>query len=100
MSDQTPGPDAPEPDVQPDVEPAIEAGANHDGEPTQPITGVGWTSPSDSHQPPVPVDPQPAPAPQSAYQPAYQPAPSPIPPQHSPTPAACAGTAVMSTVDG
>jgi putative serine protease PepD len=77
VSDQTPGPDAPDPRDQPDVERT----ADRDGEPTQPITGVGWTSPSDSHQPPpVPAESLPAQNPQ----PAYRPSPSPIPPQQSP----------------
>lgn len=86
MSDQTPGPNEPGPDVQPDVE----AAASHDGEPTQPIAGVGWTSPSDSHQPSPGEPAQPAYQPahqqvhQPAPQPAQQPAPSPIPPQQSP----------------
>jgi putative serine protease PepD len=79
VSDQTSGLNPPEPhvqpDVRPDVEPDVEPAAHADAEPTQPITGVGWTSPSDSHQPPAPVA---QPAPQPAY------SPSPIPPQQSP----------------
>lgn len=77
MSDQTSGPNSPDPDAQPAVEPDGEP----DAEPTQPITGAGWTSPSQSHRPPArPVEPAPAPAEQLAH----QPAPSPIPPQQSP----------------
>ncbi len=43
MSDDRFGPSAPEPaSGKPDVQP--------DGEPTQPISGSGWTSPSESHE--------------------------------------------------
>ncbi|WP_310529315.1 trypsin-like peptidase domain-containing protein [Nocardioides sp.] len=81
MSDQTSGPNPPEPTVEPDVRPDIEVAVPHDAvlrepdaEPTQPITGAGWTSPSDSHPTSAPAAPPPQPAPQ----------PSPIPPQQSP----------------
>lgn len=70
MSDHYSGPNPPDsdPDGHPD--------AGSDVEPTQPITGVGWTSPSQPQQPPAPAAPAP--------QPTYQSAPSPIPPQQSP----------------
>jgi putative serine protease PepD len=66
VSDQIPGPDQNDDEALPDLE--------HDVEPTQPIAGVGWTSPSQPHQSPLaPVQ-----------QPAYSPVPSPIPTQQSP----------------
>ena len=73
MSDHTSGPTPPDPDVQPDVE----------TEPTQPITGAGWTSPSQSHQPPTPA-PVEQPVREPFAQPARQPSPSPIAPRPSP----------------
>jgi putative serine protease PepD len=75
VSDQTSGPISPDPDVQPDVQPEVET------EPTQPITSAGWTSPSQSHQPPSPVE---QPAPEPFQQPAQQYSPSPIPSRPSP----------------
>lgn len=73
MSDQTSGPVSPDPDIQPDVQPDVGT------EPTQPITSAGWTSPSQSHQPPTPVQQQ-----QPLREPAHRSSPSPIPPRQSP----------------
>ncbi len=70
MSDHYSGPNPPDPDVQADPDLHPEAGS--DVEPTQPIAGVGWTSPSQPHQQPAPV------ARETPI------APSPIPSQQSP----------------
>ncbi|MEO5661683.1 MAG: trypsin-like peptidase domain-containing protein [Nocardioides sp.] len=74
MSDHYSGPNPPDPDSQPDAQPDRAPDAGSDVEPTQPITGVGWTSPSmpQQQQTPAPVTPT------------YQSAPSPIPAQQSP----------------
>jgi putative serine protease PepD len=76
VSDQTPGPNPPDPAVQPAVETDLETDV--ETEPTQPIAGAGWTSPSQSH---APVE---QPAPEPVRPPAHQSSPSPIPPRPSP----------------
>jgi len=47
VSDDRSGPSRPEPDSEPD--PASREAVREDDEPTQPLTGPGWTSPSQSH---------------------------------------------------
>ena len=77
MSDQNPGENPPDHDVQPEgrTDDEILDETRDETEPTQPISGGGWTSPSLSHEQPAPI---PAVGAQSNQQ------PSPIPPQPSP----------------